>query len=149
MRTVKRSRMAYMMTLTLVLALGAVACGEDSSPSLDDTSWALESYGLQGATRALLAGTEITAEFDGSEDRLTGSAGCNSYFADYAVEGSDLTLSALTWTERGCLNPQGVLDQERSYLTVLGSVDRFDVVDTTLRLFYSGGLLVFETREGG
>ena len=28
-----RSLIAYLMTLSLVLALGAVACGEDSSPS--------------------------------------------------------------------------------------------------------------------
>ncbi|MFQ5872468.1 MAG: META domain-containing protein [Dehalococcoidia bacterium] len=144
----KRSLIAYMMTLTLVLALGAMACGEDSSPSLDDTSWVLESYGPQGATQALLADTEITAEFDGSEATLTGSAGCNSYFTDYAVEGSDLTLSTLAWTERACLGPEGVMDQELAYLGALGTVDRFEVDDTTLRLFYSGGVLVFEAHEG-
>ena len=137
-----------MMPLTLVLALWAVVCGEDSSLSLDGTSWVLESYGPQGATQALLADTEITAEFDGSEARLAGSGGCNSYFTDYAVGGSDLTLSALAWTERFCQGPEGVMDQEHMYLTVLGSVDRFDIDDTMLRLFYSGGVLVFEALEG-
>ena len=143
----KRSPTAYMMTLILMLALGTLACGEGSSPSLDDTSWALESYGPQGATQVLLADTEITAEFDGSEATLTGSAGCNTYFADYAVEGSDLTLSALAWTERACQEPEGVMDQEMAYLGVLGMVDRFEVDDTKLRLFYSGGVLVFEVQD--
>ncbi len=143
----KRSLIAY-MTLTLVLALGAVSCGEDSSPSLDDTSWVLESSGPQGATQALLADTEITAEFDGSEARLAGSAGCNSYFTDYAVEGRDLTLSAPARTKRFCRGPEGVMDQEQAYLEALGTVDRFEVDDTTLRLFYSGGVLVFEAHEG-
>ena len=144
----RRLLMAYMTTLILVLALGALACGEDSSRSLDGTSWVLESYGPQGATQALLADTEITAEFDGSEARLAGSAGCNSYFTDYAVEGSDLTLSKVAQTKRFCRGPQGVMDQEDAYLTALGSVDRFEVDDTTLRLFYSGGVLVFEAHEG-
>ena len=142
------SLIAAMMTLTLALALLAVACGGDSSPSLDDTSWVLESFGPQGATQTLLADTEITAEFDGSEATLTGSAGCNSYIADYVVEGSDLTLSALAWTERACRDPEGVMDQELAYLGALGTVDRFEVDDTTLRLFYSGGILVFEAQEG-
>ena len=144
----KRSRIAHIMTPTLVLALGAVACGEGAAPPLGGTSWVLESYGPLGSTQALLADTEITAEFDGSEAKLSGSAGCNSYFADYAVEGSELTLSTLAWTERGCQGPQGVMGQEQTYLTALGSVDRFEVDDTTLRLFYPGGLLVFEAREG-
>ena len=137
-----------MMTLTLVLALGAVSRGEDSSSSLDGTSWILESFGPNDATQALLADTEITAEFDGSEANLAGSAGCNSYFTSYAVEDSGLTLSALAWTERFCRSPDGVMEQERMYLTALGSVDRFEVEGTTLRLFYSGGVLVFEASEG-
>ena len=144
----KRSPIAYMMTLTLVLALGAVACGEDSSPSLDDTSWVLGSYGPQGATHALLGDTEITVEFDGSQGTLTGSAGCNSYFTNYAVEGTDLTLSALAWIERACRSSEGVMDQELAYLGSLGTVDRFEADDSTLRLFYSGGVLVFEAQEG-
>ena len=136
------------MILTLVLALGAVACGEDSAPSLDDTAWMLESYGPQGAIQALLADTEITAEFAGSEAMLTGSAGCNSYFADYAVDGSALILSGLAWTERACQAPEGVMEQELAYLGVLRTVDRFEVDDNTLRLFGSEGSLVYEAREG-
>ncbi len=107
----------------------------------------LESFGPQGATQALLADTEITAAFDGLEATLTGSAGCNSYFADYAVEGRDLTLSSLAWTERACQSPEGVMEQELAYLGALGTVDRFDLDDTALRIFYSGGVLVFEVQE--
>ena len=143
----ERSMIAFLMTLTLVLALGAVACGEDSSLPLEDTSWVLESQGPQGSTKALLADTEITAEFD-SSDKLTGSAGCNSYFADYAVVGSDLNFSALAWTERACQSPEGVMDQEQAYLEALGTTDHFEVDDATLRLFYSGGVLVFEKHAG-
>ena len=135
--------------LIFALALVAAACGEDSSPSLDDTSWVLESFGPQGATQALLADTEITAAFDGLEATLTGSAGCNSYFADYAVEDRDLTPSSPAWTEKACQSPEGATEQERAYLGALGTVDRFDVDDTELRIFYSGGVLVFEVQEAG
>ena len=145
----KRSLIAYIITLTILLALGAAACGGDSSSSLDDTSGVLESFGPQGATQALLTDTEITAAFDGLEGTLTGSAGCNSYFADYAVDGRDLTLSSLAWTERACQSPKGLMEQEQAYLGALGTVDRFDVDDTRLRIFYSGGVLVFEVQEAG
>ncbi len=146
----KRSPKAYVAALVLILALGVgMACGKDSPASLDDTSWMLQFHGTQAAPQSPVVGSVITAKFDGGEDMLTGSAGCNSYFSEYAVEGDDLTISALAWTERACIDPEGVMDQELTYLTALGSVDRFEVVDTTLRLFYSGGVLVFEAREGG
>ena len=144
----KRSPIAYIAALTLVLALGGVACGEDSPPSINDTSWVLQFYGTQAAPQSPVDDSAITAEFDGAEAKLTGSAGCNSYFAEYAIEGDGLTFFALAWTERFCQDPDGVMDQELAYLTALGSVDRFEVVDTTLRLFYSGGVLVFEAQEG-
>jgi len=70
-----------------------------------------------------------------------------SYFTDYAVEGTDLTLSGLAWTERACQSPDGVMEQEMAYLDALGTVDRFDVGSTTLLLFYPGGVLVFEAQE--
>ena len=41
------------------------------------------------------------------------------------------------------------MEQELTYLTALGSVDRYEVMETTLRLFYSGGVLVFKAGEGG
>jgi hypothetical protein len=39
------------------------------------------------------------------------------------------------------LNPEGVMNQEHTYLTALGAVDRLEA--DALRLFYSGGVLVF------
>ena len=141
----KRSLTISLIALALAVIGVAVACGEESS--LDDTSWVLESYGAQGAPQSLIADTVITAEFDGSEAMLTGSAGCNSYFSDYAADGSDVTFSTLAWTERACLNPEGVMEQELEYLGVLRDVDRYEVDDTTLRLFYPGGVLVFEAQE--
>ena len=145
----QRSPIACFVVLSLVLVLGGVACGEGSPSSLDDTSWLLRSHGTQAAPQSPLDDSLITAEFDGAEARLTGSAGCNSYFTSYAVDGNGLTFSALAWTERACLDSEGVMDQEQTYLTALGSVDRFEVVDTKLRLFYSGGVLVFEALEDG
>jgi len=143
----KPSLIAYMITVTLLLVMAVTACGKDSMSPLDDTSWVLETYGTQGATQAVLANTEITADFDGSDATLTGSAGCNSYFTDYAVQGNELTLSGLAWTERACQSPDGVMDQELVYLGALGTVDRFDLGPATLRLFYPGGVLVFEAQR--
>ena len=145
----KCSPKAYIAAIILVLAIGGMACGKDSPSSLDDTSWVLQFHGTQVAPQSPVDDSMITAEFDGAEAKLTGSGGCNSYFSEYAVEGDGLTLSALAWTERACLDSEGVMEQELTYLTALGSVDRYEVMETTLRLFYSGGVLVFKAGEGG
>ena len=121
--------------------MGAAACGDDAP--LADTSWVLESYGPQAAPLSLIGDTVITAEFDGSEATLSGSAGCNSYSTGHTIADGRLTLSALAWTERACLDPEGAMDQEQTYLTALGAVDRLEADADALRLFYSGGVLVF------
>ena len=115
----KRSLAISLAALALLVMGGVAACGDDAP--LADTSWVLESYGPQAAPLLPIGDTVITAEFDGSEATLGGSAGSNSYSAGYTIADGRPTLSALAWTERACLDPEGVMDQEQTYLTALGA----------------------------
>jgi heat shock protein HslJ len=65
----------------------------------------------------LIPGTEITAFF--SNGRVTGSAGCNQYFATYSTDGSMLEISTAGSTMMYCPSPEGANDQETSYLNLL------------------------------
>jgi len=103
--------------------------------SLESTRWVLESYGNADNPQAILEGTEVTAEFLAGE--VIGSAGCNSYFASYEIDGQDITIDSIGATEMACLEPEGVMDQETLYLSALGQAERFLIEDGTLKIFYS------------
>ena len=74
----------------------------------------------------MLGGTEITLAFDRGTLResgtLGGSAGCNTYTADYTYHHDSLTLEALAVAEMACEDPAGVMEQEQCYLSFLEGV---------------------------
>ena len=78
--------------------------------TLEDTTWVLESYGEQGNLQAVLEDTEITAVFDSAEGKVSGSAGCNNYFASYQINNNELSISAIGSTEMYC---EGLREQEQ------------------------------------
>jgi heat shock protein HslJ len=104
------------------------------------TYWRLTSfYDGQGGVRSVLAGTEITATL--SEDgQLSGSAGCNSYFAAVEVSGSTITLSGPVGSTRmACGEPEGIMDQEGAFLTALEKIATYEIEADSLTLFDAGG----------
>ena len=111
------------------LVITLLGCS-DSTSKLEDKKWYLQSYDGQN----LIEDTEITATFDGDKGEISGSAGCNTYFAAYEVKGDKLTVSQMAWTEMACLNPEGVMDQEQEYLSLLGTARSFKVSDTGLTI---------------
>jgi heat shock protein HslJ len=135
---------------TCVLVVLLAACGESETDQpgsagavLPGTEWVLTS--LSG--KAPIEGTEITLSF--GEETLEGSAGCNTYGASYTATEDGLRLTDLYWTEMGCLEPEGVLDQELAYLNALNTVSGYRVDGGRLALFDEAGtqLLVFGPQE--
>ena len=96
------------------------------------TNWTLESFHTGDAVSSVLAGTTITAVFtkDGS---ITGSAGCNRYFASYNVTGTSLQVSQAGSTKMACGAP-GVMQQESSYLTLISQAKTFTIKGDRLTL---------------
>jgi len=103
---------------------------------LTGTLWTLESYSLEGdAVSSVIAGTTVTAEF-APDGNVTGSAGCNRYFAAYEVSGKTMTIGPAGSTKMYCGEPEGIMEQEARYLSLLESVagcridgDRLDLLD--------------------
>ena len=78
-------RILGILSLLLIVVPVLIACSTGTGEAiLEDTTWILESYGEPGNQKAVIAGTEITAEFVGAEETVRGSAGCNSYFGNYS-----------------------------------------------------------------
>jgi heat shock protein HslJ len=109
---------------------------------LEGTTWVLVSYGDPSDPQAVLAGSEITAEFDSAEGTVTGSAGCNNYFGSYEVDGETITFGPLGSTLMACPEPEGVMEQETAYLAALGSAATYRIEGDKLELVDADGTRV-------
>ena len=100
--------------------------------------WKLDSIANGSTVSRTLAGTNITAVFSPGGN-LTGSAGCNQYFAGYTVSGEHLNISAVGTTRMFCAEPAGVMDQESLYLGNLGNATLYKISGTQLTVLDSSG----------
>ena len=128
MRTVTETVIIVLLVLVAVIS----ACSPGRSPAsdfeLDGTKWAL--VGLMG--EAPIEGRTPTAEFDGGQ--IGGSTGCNQYYGSYEVRGVELRFEGIGLTEMACLDPAGIMEQERAFVTALSSVETMRSVSGRLEM---------------
>jgi len=150
--------------LALLGKVSSVAAGNDTLAFADDkgttiltfarivppapkplagTTWTLDSISTADAVSSVVAGTTITAVFD-KNGSVTGSAGCNHYFASYTVTGTSLSIGGTGSTKMNCTGP-GVMQQESAYLALLGRAAGFTITGNRLSLADANGtaLLTF------
>ncbi|GAI10618.1 unnamed protein product, partial [marine sediment metagenome] len=87
----------------------------------------------------------LNSPFDSAKGEVSGSAGCNTYFAGYEVRGSKLSIFEMAFTEMACVSPEGVMEQEQEFLTILANAQSFQADDTTLTIYCSGGQQLYFT----
>ena len=118
-----------------------VAVFEAGYLTLAGTSWEVIAYnnGKQ-AVVSVLGGTRITAQF-GDDGRVTGSAGCNQYFAEYQGTNGSITIGLPGATRRFCAEPEGIMDQEAHFLEALYSANALRLDGERLALRTSGEAL--------
>ena len=135
------------LSLLLILVPGLFACSSGPGEAmLEDVAWVLESYGEPGNLKAVIADTEITAEFVSAEETVKGSAGCNSYFGSYELKGSQLSIPGpIAATEMYCMEPEGVMDQEQEYLAVLQLAESYEIDGDELHIDYGSQVLIFKS----
>lgn len=106
---------------------------------LAGSSWSLLAYNNQAeALVSVVSGTEVTMAFD--DGKVTGSAGCNSFGADYEADAVSLKIGPAASTERACLEPAGVMEQELLFLGNLGLVATYEIsADGILLMFDEAG----------
>jgi len=115
---------------------------------LAGTDWVLESYSTGGdAVSSVIAGTTVTAAFD-DDGNVTGSAGCNHYGGRYSLDGANLSISSLYSTKMHCNHPEGIMEQENRYLSLLGSVAGYRIDGDRLDLLDEAGETLLSYRSG-
>ena len=133
----------------IALFIGDCTSVDIYTKGLEDNKWILQSCRELGEFKDILADTEITAEFVSSEGTVTGSAGCNSYFASYEVEGSQLSiLGSVGVTEMYCMEPDDVMDQEQEYIAILQLAKSFKIDVRELRIDCESQVLTYTSNSG-
>jgi heat shock protein HslJ len=146
----------WSLLAVLLLASAFTACtvstptpaspADVDSSQLTSSAWQLVQYqNAQGEAVPVLAETEITAIF-GEDGSLVGSAGCNSYTANYKTKGGAIAIGAVAATQMACASPEGVMEQESGYITALSQVLGWNVEGDSLALNDGSGnqLLVYQ-----
>jgi heat shock protein HslJ len=105
--------------------------------NLADTKWMLVSFGEPGAETTVIEGSTITLAFD-AEGQAGGSGGCNSYGAQYEVQGDKLSFGVITRTLMAC-DADGIGEQEQRYFQALETTSRFELTGDHLTIWYEDG----------
>jgi heat shock protein HslJ len=107
-----------------------------ASQELSGTSWTVISYNNgREAVVSVLLDTEITASF-GDDGQVTGTAGCNNYFASYEAdaEAGTITIGQAGSTMMACAEPEGIMEQEQEYLAALATAATYSIQANTLEM---------------
>jgi len=104
-------------------------CLSSNQVDLDSSAWVLTAINND----TTIIGTPPTLEFE--TDMVSGNAGCNTYSGRYQIKGETISFGPLSRTEMYCMEPDGILDQEQTYLDILGAAQRLESVDDTLTIY--------------
>jgi heat shock protein HslJ len=104
---------------------------------LAGTRWNVVNYNNGNAIVSLLPDSSINMSF-GADGQVTGSAGCNSFFASYKVSGDNISVGHPGATSRFCPEPPGVMEQEARFLAALQSVMTFRINGNLLEMTNPG-----------
>jgi heat shock protein HslJ len=144
-RIFRREKLKKVFCIVAALTLCVLLmpnCSDNSNSKLEDIKWFLISYGEMDHPISIIEGTEITAIFSSDDGKLSGSAGCNTYSAFYQIDGSKLSINAVSYTDMACISPEGIMVQEHEFLSTLNGTRSFEADDTTLTIYCSLGLVL-------
>jgi heat shock protein HslJ len=103
--------------------------------------WEVAAFLTGDAVQSPLPGTTLTATFS-DDEMLTGSAGCNIYRATYTTDRGQIEILPPSATEKACVAPEGVMEQEAAYLAALLTAVTYRVDGGSLALLSADGTYV-------
>jgi heat shock protein HslJ len=129
--------------LLLLDKSGAVLLVFDAQDSsLEGKNWLLTAYAVQNGITTPLPDTQITAQF--ADGKINGSSGCNTYFAEYTLNGSQVTFGPAGATKMFCMEPEGLMQQENDFLQAFSQVTRYRVEGRLLNFYNAEGQTVLQ-----
>jgi heat shock protein HslJ len=115
---------------------------------LSSNTWNLIGYNNgKEAFVSVILDTTITASF-GTDGKLSGLAGCNTYNADYTLDGEKISIGPAMTTRMFCAG-EGVMEQEMAYLQALEKAATYKIEGEALTLFDAAGLRMAQYQAEG
>ena len=116
-------------------------CGGSPASLLQGAEWVVEDI----AGKGIVDRSRATLNF-GEDGTVSGRASCNTYGATWTLSGESLTVSRGRATLMAC--SPALDNQEREFLRVLESANRFDITDDgTLMIHAASGETITARRE--
>ncbi len=107
---------------------------------VSDTDWSLTAFvelrldpgAWLHRTTKVVQGTEVTIEFD--DHGISGFTGCNVYGGQAMVEEGTITVDqqAVASTAIGCAEPEGLMEQEKRFLSLVQRATRYGIYGDSL-----------------
>jgi heat shock protein HslJ len=119
-----------------------------ASDSLSGTNWKLLSWGNEKSPQTVLKETEISLQFQ--DDQISGSSGCNRYFASYTLKDEQLKFGVAGRTQMAC--PEEIMKQEDQFLSALQSSKTFTInsegqLQITYKTDQESGVMIFTPNQ--
>lgn len=143
----KRLASFALIVLSVVAGL-AVLIPNRETADLGGTAWTLVAYGPTGAPIPAAAPGSIAFERNG---RMSGQAGCNTFFGSYRADGGQLTFDGneLAFTTMDCPEETPAGQQERFLRHWLHGGAVYTQTADRLTLRFDGGQTAEYARAGG
>ena len=129
----KKQKLILVIICIGLLLSGCFGTQPSDVVDLDGTAWVLTD--LNGEN--LVDEGRPTLNFESGQ--ISGNSGCNHYGGSVQIEGDHIVIEGLFWTEMACMEPAGIMEQERIYLDVLQNVDRLNLQEGELILLNAEG----------
>ncbi len=126
--------------VTVETAVSATDTAPADSPPVDlnGTQWDIIAYGATDKPASMVAETQPTAEF--LDGQVSGTTGCNQYFAPFSQSGDTLTTGPVASTRRACTEPVGL--QEAEILQGWDTAVSYELNGDTLIIHHESGVLI-------
>ena len=108
------------------------------------TAWTLVAFETADGVVPAVTGAPATLEFSAEDEQpgtVSGSGGCNRYFASYTGSGDRLSIGRAGSTRMMCSPEQ--MEQEERFFQALQSVEGYQLQGGELVMTYAGGTLRF------
>ncbi len=125
--------LATLFALSVLILSACVGSGVSASPAGE---WTLVSYGDTSNPTPTLPDVETSISFN-EDGTFGGSVGCNSFSADYKLNGDQITFGSIVSTMMFC---ERISDQESTVLAIL--------TDKTVSVIVNGDQLTLTSTDG-
>ncbi|UKJ07628.1 META domain-containing protein [Solitalea lacus] len=129
--------------LSALLFVTITSCGSTKDASINNTRWELNE--VEGVVIDYIVNpkAQIFLTFDESQNKFSGSTGCNTIGGKLTTEGSKMHLADIFSTQMACPKMQA----EREYLRLLETVDNYKLNGKKLILYQGTKQIASYTRS--